>query len=322
VGPEKNNWYGEAEKISFYLQNNYKYDLNSSAPRADQDAVSHFLFESKRGSCEHFASSFIVLCRARGIPARLVTGFMPGEYNGLTGLWDVRMNDAHGWAEVFVPRAGWISFDPTASGVSPGFSGYDRQSAVDYLIERIQPHVVAFFEQEWIKKMGQSAADVLGPLTAGSLSWLSKIFKPLVIASGCLAVLGFLAHFFLRRRRAAMRQRENKSSAQSSDACVCLLTEVLEKVEAVHVERQPSETLLEYSARAYLFHVPAGEHSEQIASARLLLAENLKRFVTDYSTVRFGCDADSDLAKLHASARQIDEAVEQVRTITSHPSTV
>lgn len=80
--------------------------------------VDEFLFESKRGFCEHFAGSFVFLMRAAGIPARVVTGYQGGEFNPLDDYLLVRQSDAHAWAEVWLDEQGWTRIDPTTA-VSP-----------------------------------------------------------------------------------------------------------------------------------------------------------------------------------------------------------
>ena len=81
-----------------------------------------FWFDRKAGFCEHFASSFALLMRALGIPARIVTGYQGGQLNGVDGLWTVRQSDAHAWTEVWLAEQGWVRVDPTAA-VSPGRIG-------------------------------------------------------------------------------------------------------------------------------------------------------------------------------------------------------
>jgi transglutaminase-like putative cysteine protease len=81
------------------------------------DAVDNFLFDSQRGFCEHFASSFVFLMRAAGIPARIVLGYQGGEFNTLESYFVVRQSDAHAWAEVWLEGEGWKSVDPTAAVV-------------------------------------------------------------------------------------------------------------------------------------------------------------------------------------------------------------
>lgn len=79
------------------------------------NAIDDFLFGTHEGFCEHYASSFTVLMRAAGIPARVVTGYQGGYWNALGNYLLVRQSDAHAWSEVWLPRRGWVRFDPTAA---------------------------------------------------------------------------------------------------------------------------------------------------------------------------------------------------------------
>jgi hypothetical protein len=107
----------KAMDISAYLQT-YPYDLDIPQFPDKRDQVDYFLFDMKRGYCEHFASAMTVMLRTQGIPARVVTGYLPGSYNALTGFYSVKMNDAHAWVEMYIPGYGWYAMDPT-----PGSSG-------------------------------------------------------------------------------------------------------------------------------------------------------------------------------------------------------
>jgi len=99
-----------------YLARNYEYDLDAPVAPEGRNVIHYFLFESKRGYCEHFASAFALMARADGVPTRLVTGFAPGRYNPFTGMFEVRGSDAHAWVEVYFPMVGWVTFDPTPAG--------------------------------------------------------------------------------------------------------------------------------------------------------------------------------------------------------------
>ncbi|MCK6408020.1 MAG: DUF3488 and transglutaminase-like domain-containing protein [Thauera sp.] len=73
-----------------------------------------FLFDTRRGFCEHFASTFAVLMRAAGVPTRIVTGYQGGEMNPVDRHLVIRQSDAHAWAEVWLQGRGWVRVDPTA----------------------------------------------------------------------------------------------------------------------------------------------------------------------------------------------------------------
>ncbi|MFV0318602.1 MAG: transglutaminaseTgpA domain-containing protein [Microthrixaceae bacterium] len=93
---------------------NTRYDIEAPLSPPGVDVVDHFLFESQLGWCEQIASSLVVMARSIGIPARLATGYVPGEWDSINGRFVVRERDAHAWAEVWFPEVGWVPFDPTA----------------------------------------------------------------------------------------------------------------------------------------------------------------------------------------------------------------
>jgi transglutaminase-like putative cysteine protease len=84
-------------------------------PRLGVHSVDEFLFDSRRGFCEHYASAFVIMMRMAGLPARVVTGYQGGERNALGDYWLVRQRDAHAWAEVWLAGEGWRRVDPTAA---------------------------------------------------------------------------------------------------------------------------------------------------------------------------------------------------------------
>ncbi len=94
----------------------FSYTL--SPPLLGRDTVDDFLFSTRAGYCEHYSSAFVVLMRAAGIPARVVTGYQGGWVNDVGNYLLVRNSDAHGWSEVWLAGRGWVRVDPTAA-VSP-----------------------------------------------------------------------------------------------------------------------------------------------------------------------------------------------------------
>src|ERR1700732_455732 len=104
--------YDKAAAIESFLRNRYGYTLNLTGKPGD-DPLAHFLFVTRAGHCEYFASAMAILLRTLDIPSREVNGFLPGEYNNLAGDYIVRASDAHSWVEVYFPDNGWITFDPT-----------------------------------------------------------------------------------------------------------------------------------------------------------------------------------------------------------------
>ena len=120
-----------AMALEGHLKLNYPYDLDAPDLPEGMDFVDHFLFEAKRGWCNHYATAMVVMLRVLEIPARLATGFTAGEYVPGRDVYEIRDQDAHAWVEVYFEDTGWIDFDPTpdsgeidqtvAGGVRRGF---------------------------------------------------------------------------------------------------------------------------------------------------------------------------------------------------------
>lgn len=122
-----------------YLKTTFEYDLEAPPLPDGADFVDHFLFEARRGWCNHYATAMVVMLRALGIPARLAAGFTAGEYIDSRDLFEIRDQDAHAWVEVFFYDAGWIDFDPTPDQRQPedaitgGMSGAIGQIAAAFV---------------------------------------------------------------------------------------------------------------------------------------------------------------------------------------------
>lgn len=99
--------------LTYFNQNKFYYTLKP--PKLTGDTIDEFLFENRRGFCEHYAASFTVLMRAAGIPARIVTGYLGGEINPVDDFLVVRQRDAHAWVEVWIQGQGWLRVDPTSA---------------------------------------------------------------------------------------------------------------------------------------------------------------------------------------------------------------
>jgi len=108
------NPYDKAAAIETYLRK-IKYNEKIPPPPSGRDGVDYFLFDSREGYCDYYASAFVVMARAVGIPARVAAGYSLGEWDSEIGAYRFRQSDAHSWAEVFFPRYGWVEFEPTAA---------------------------------------------------------------------------------------------------------------------------------------------------------------------------------------------------------------
>jgi len=106
--------YDKITAIEDWMDANLAYTRSIPVLAPGDDAVDHLLFESRQGFCEQIGSAMVVMARSLGIPARIVVGYVPSEYDDSTGTWISRGTDAHAWAEVYFPGVGWQGFDPTA----------------------------------------------------------------------------------------------------------------------------------------------------------------------------------------------------------------
>ena len=98
--------------LEMFRSGGFKYTL--TPPLLDYDSVDDLLFNTRLGFCGHYASAYVSLMRAAGVPARVVTGYLGGEWNAIGGYYLVRQADAHAWAEVWLEGEGWVRIDPTA----------------------------------------------------------------------------------------------------------------------------------------------------------------------------------------------------------------
>ncbi|RSZ57213.1 DUF3488 domain-containing transglutaminase family protein [Massilia atriviolacea] len=101
------------EVLNRFTREPFSYTLQP--PLLGRDSVDEFLFATRAGFCEHYASAFVVLMRAAGLPARVVTGYQGGEFNPVGGFLAVTQAEAHAWTEVWIAGRGWVRVDPTAA---------------------------------------------------------------------------------------------------------------------------------------------------------------------------------------------------------------
>jgi transglutaminase-like putative cysteine protease len=134
-------------RLEVHLTQGYDYTVDFTG-RATDDPIEDFLFVYRSGQCEYFASAMVLLLRSQGVPARLVTGFLGGEYNLFEGYYMVRDSNAHAWVEAYLPGEGWRTYDPTPAAGRPvaaeeGAFALMRQ-AYDYMLFRWDRYVLTF----------------------------------------------------------------------------------------------------------------------------------------------------------------------------------
>ena len=121
--------FDRASRIERHLRNDFTYSLEGTPADAvslpgTSDPLARFLFTTKRGYCEYFASAMAVILRSQGIPARVAMGFQGGYFNDVSGYLVLRASDAHAWVEAWIDGRGWLTFDPTPQGVDRTDSGW------------------------------------------------------------------------------------------------------------------------------------------------------------------------------------------------------
>ena len=212
--------------------------------------VDEFLFDSRRGFCEHYAGAFVVLLRAAGIPARVVTGYQGGQINPDGGYLIVRQSDAHAWGEALLDGV-WQRFDPTAA-VAP--SRVERGLGAALPLGEPVPYL-ARLDMTWLKSLRlrwdainyqwqrgvvgfnvERQRDLLRDLGLDTAHpWQLVVFAAVALSVWGAALLGF----------ARMR-------AMHSDPAVALWSRACRRLSRAGLRRRPDEGPLEYTERAAL----------------------------------------------------------------------
>lgn len=143
-------WWAKALAVKTWLDRHNRYSYHFSP--ASNDVVTHFLFTTRAGYCDQFSTTFIIMMRTLGIPARWVVGYASGTYSSLHHGYIIRAVDAHAWAQIYIPPYGWIPIDPTPGWNIPGISTHAPQS--------ISQHVVGNQSAPHFHPTGTSSASV------------------------------------------------------------------------------------------------------------------------------------------------------------------
>lgn len=245
----------------------FKYTLHP--PLLGRNSIDDFLFSTRQGFCEHYASAFVVLMRSAGIPARVVTGYQGGWWNESGGYLLVRNSDAHAWAEVWIAGRGWMRVDPTAS-VSPArielgaaaandASSWAQSSWVRALRNRFDS-INGWWTQAVIRFDALRQRGLLTPFGVNSANQGDL----LVALSLVLAVVLLLATIW------AMRE----SKPPRDDALDAAWATLGRRLERAGIEPKPSEGPLDLLARA--------------RAALPTSAATLNGLVNDYIALRYG----------------------------------
>ena len=193
----------------YFRSGGYSYSMQGLP--TGEHALEQFVFVKKQGHCEFFASAFAIIARSAGIPARLVGGYLGGEYNDIGGYYLVIENMAHVWVEVFLDGKGWVRIDPSSFARNAGSVwgaparrtlGQRLRMALDSLDYAWNRSVISFdFESQ--AGAARSVGKRLQALDAGRI--MQGLLKALLLPAGLAFTL-----FVLRNRRRLLPSREER----------------------------------------------------------------------------------------------------------------
>lgn len=278
--------------LTKFASEEYYYTLQP--PALDLNAVDDFLFNTKRGFCEHFASAFTVMARSVGIPARVVTGYQGGEFNPMGGYFIVRQSDAHAWSEVWLEGQGWQRIDPTAAIAPERIErGLDAAISSEETVPGRVLRQNAFLTKV---RMAWDAAntfwnDQIVEFGEDQQNWLLRLFNIKdprweYLSVGMIATLaGFFAIL--------TAYLSWKFKPRSRDPAAHVYEQLCRKLAKLGVPRQPHEGPNDYVARA--------------AQARPELAARLAEVRTVYVGLRYGpTPLPTELSRLKFLVNQLE----------------
>ncbi|MER3422691.1 MAG: hypothetical protein C4293_05140 [Nitrospiraceae bacterium] len=261
--------YEKALAVKQYLLGNYRYSLDVRTV-SERSPVEEFLFTRKTGYCEHYATAMVVMLRTLGIPARLVTGFLPGEWNDFGNYYTVRQQDAHAWVEVFFPQSGWVTFDPTPS-VAPSLSNpvwKSMSGILDSLRLKWDRFVIhySFRDQMAIAQDVRERSDALrlemSVAAAVMRNWakaaMGKIIASQWMGTGVIVGLGLLL-FLAGLIASVYRVRWQANSQTARNAVAAIYDRLLKLLESKGLRKAPGTTPLEFAKQVTREWAEAGE---------------------------------------------------------------
>ena len=260
--------------LAMFAQPPFAYTL--TPPALPGDPIDGFLFETRQGFCEHYAAAFVVLMRAAGVPARVVTGYHGGELNPMGNYLLVRQSDAHAWAEVHLGDRGWVRVDPVGAvapervslGINPNLANQpalgvlDRNGGVFQAWQGVRRLWDAMNYQwgQWVT--GYNAARQRSLLEAMGMDEFSaqRLVLWLGVAMGVL--VSALAAFLLRNPPPKLQRVQ------------VLWSRFCARLARAGLARKPSEGPHEFAAR--------------VATLRQDLAQDVNAIAQLYSALRYG----------------------------------
>jgi transglutaminase-like putative cysteine protease len=314
--------YDKVRAIERYLKSNHNY-TRKIEHTPETEPVYDFLFNTKAGHCELFASSMAVLLRTIGIPARVANGYVGGEWNSYGQFYVVRQKHAHCWVEVFFDRDrdpynqnefGWVRFDPTppysvdeGGFLSPvtNFFSYLRHKWIDYVISysAVEQRKIAFEMRNrgrrmrgWLHRLFNSIKDFFAEPAEDARSKVLRLFLIFVIPVFVLLAL----IVFLRGQR--KRRRKSRRVVKPGQVSVRFYRDFLKLLSKAGLRRSYSQT--------------PSEFARVVASTVSALAGPTQEITTRFLEVRFGGREmkPDETAAVQAAVERIRQGVRAMRT--------
>jgi transglutaminase-like putative cysteine protease len=238
--------------LRMFNKDDFYYTL--TPPLLTKDNVDDFLFSTKQGFCEHYAGAFVVMMRAAGIPARVVTGYQGGTFNPVSDYMIIYQRNAHAWTEIWLDEQGWARIDPTAA-VSPERINLGIESAlpeaifdIPYLInksifarniwQRLLNNwdMVNHYWNEWVISYGpQRQTQFLHQLGVTNADWKNLI---IILFIAVTIVLGIICLIVFKQLK------------NGKDPAKVLYEKFCRKLERKYLKRDLHEGPLDFSLRA------------------------------------------------------------------------
>ena len=282
--------YEKALYLAQTLKQLYRIRAGADLPFFEQteDLVSSFLFSYQGGYPDHFATTLTIMLRSIGIPARLVVGFAPGEFNPFTGLYLVKNTDAYAMTEVYFPGFGWFAFDPI-----PGHETIPPSLEESYTFSTLKK--LWLWVAGWLPTPLRGVLNqvflfvgaIVGGIVGFVVNLLSQRLSGLLILAILLSSLGFLGWLvwglWQQWRYQCWLDRLPKMESLYQQFLLCLQKQGFAK--------HPTQTPLEY-----------GDELQQYLPSPLL--PSAQRFIQSYVAWRYG-KKEPDLSSLQLIVQQL-----------------
>jgi len=279
-----------SQALAYFREQPFFYTL--SPPPLERDTIDEFLFDTRRGFCEHYAAAFTVLMRAAGLPARIVTGYQGGDYNPLGRYLVVRQRDAHAWSEVWLEGEGWVRVDPTGA-VSPVRVEQGVETA---LADQLAIIPLGWSENAVLMQWWRRARNTLDTINHGWNQWVlgygerrqAQVMQKLGMGAPTARRIAFWFVIVLTALTLATAAWVALRRESVQDPVKALYQRFCNKLARVGIRRHPYEGPVSFAARAY--------------ALRGDLAPGVRAITKAYVDVRYA-DAELGIAVLRQLVR-------------------